>query len=83
MKIRFIISDEIHEKVKNLAKNRYPGQDDAIDLIISDALQYKLDQWAERPISIMEFIWVQLAYRSPIPWLKAIAWGRLVEPYFK
>lgn len=78
------ISEDVKEKIEALAEHRYGDRSyKSKSLLVTDILNWKLDSWQRNDISLADWIWLQLAARAPIPWLKAIAWGKLIEGYFE
>lgn len=82
MRIRAIIKDSANKKLESLAQRRYGNTDEAIDRVISDVLEWQLDRWDRYGLDIRDWFWLKVAYFGPMAWLRAIAWGKLIEPYF-
>ena len=79
----FDISQEIHARMMELAKRRYGDTErESMDKIISDALTWFVNErCASHRLSFRDLFWIRLT-RCSIKKIKAIAWGKLLEPYF-
>ena len=77
------LRDAVLTRMRSLAERRY-GSDsqDSLTLIVTDALWWKIQRWDREGQTISDWLWLKVAWYSPIPLLKRIAWGKLIEPYF-
>lgn len=78
--VRVTLDSEVEERVKELAGRRYPEDVMGWDKVMADAIQWQLDRWKRYGSSPRDVFWL---FTRSVPWLGRIAWGKLVEPYFK
>jgi len=77
------ISEDVKEKLEALAERRYGDRSHkSTSHVVEDILNWKLDSWQRKDISLGDLFWLQLAHRAPISRLRDISWGKLLEGYF-
>lgn len=81
--IKANVSKLVNEKLEALAERRYGDRgQEAINRLMADVFTWKLDYWDRYGQSWRDFLWLKVAFFSPIPWLRKIGWGKLNETYF-
>jgi hypothetical protein len=79
--VTFIISPRVDTIIKQLGHRRYGDDPMAADKVIHDALQWQIDRWKTTDTTLTEHIWLKLI-NFPIAWIRKIAWGQILMPYF-
>jgi len=83
VEVQIHMSDDLYQKFELLTERRYGDKStESLSHLLQDIVYWKIDRFDRYGVSLSDRLWL-LLLRIPIKWVRARAWAKLIEPYFK